>query len=224
VHALVASGRFPLVDKHVCVQLIGPDTVGMNASHVPEVDGADPESISRALPLARRTALQAHEALREMNPRAYTGSFLSATGASLGVRETRRVAGEYALTMEDYLARRSFPDEIGRNCYCIDVHRSAPGDPATNDRQFYQKGESHGIPYRCLLPKGFANLLVAGRCISTDREVQGSIRTMPCCLVTGEAAGLAAALALSAGGGPDARAVDPAALRARLRAHGAYLP
>jgi len=62
--------------------------------------------------------------------------------------------------------------------------------------EFYKKGESHGIPYRCLTPKGLKNVLVAGRCISTDEIVQGSTRVQPPCLVTGEAAGMAAVHAL----------------------------
>ena len=87
----------------------------------------------------------------------------------------------------------------------------------------YGRGESHGIPYRCLVPRGLSDVLVAGRCISTDREVQGSTRVMPDCLCTGEAAGLAAAMAARLPV-PDVRAIDVAALRAALRAHGAYLP
>lgn len=87
----------------------------------------------------------------------------------------------------------------------------------------YQPGESHGIPYRCLTPKGLTNVLVAGRSISTDRTVQGSTRVMPTCLVTGEAAGTAAALAADAGSA-DVHAVDTARLRETLRNNGAYLP
>jgi cysteine synthase len=79
------------------------------------------------------------------------------------------------------------------------------------------------VPYRCLLPRGLGNVLVAGRCISTDRAVNGSVRIMACCLTTGEAAGVAAALAAVTPAG-DVRAVDPAELRTRLRRHGAYLP
>ena len=85
------------------------------------------------------------------------------------------------------------------------------------------KGESHGIPYRCLTPKGLANVLVAGRCISTDRYANGAIRVMPPCMSMGEAAGVAAATAAAAPE-PDVHAVDTDALRDRLRELGAHVP
>jgi len=151
------------------------------------------------------------------------------------VRETRRVIGDYCLTIDDYLARRSFPDEICRNAYGIDVHYSKQKalelaqksieevrEAIQSRTKHYGRGESFGVPYRCLTPRGLANVLVAGRCISTDRQVNGSIRIMACCLNTGEAAGLAAAMAASGGG--DVHAVDTNDLRARLKGYGAYLP
>ena len=144
----------------------------------------------------------------------------------MGVRETRRIVGDYTLTREDYLARRSFPDEIARNSYYIDVHgrtKPKPGQPElTGEAKSarYGRGESHGIPYRCLTPAGFSNLLAAGRCISADRDMLGSVRVMPNCFTTGEAAGLAAAI--SARSGKSVHEIDTDDLRARLRAYGAY--
>ena len=125
------------------------------------------------------------------------------------------------LTKEDYLERRSFDDEIGRNSYYLDIHMS-PEEKKTSSHQShrYGKGESHGIPYRCLTPKGISNLLVAGRCISTDRAVYGSTRVMPVCLVTGQAAGTAAAMAASQG--KDVHLIDVQALRTLLKENGAY--
>ena len=132
---------------------------------------------------------------------------------------------------DDFVARRSFPDEIGRNCYFIDIHTAQDeiGEvtreriPVPERIERYGNGESHGIPYRCLTPVGLRNVLTAGRCISSDRTVQGSVRVMPVCLVTGEAAGLAAAMAASRQAA-DVHTVDVADLRARLRSHGAWLP
>ncbi len=86
----------------------------------------------------------------------------------------------------------------------------------------YGEGESHGIPYRCLTPRGLNNVLVAGRCISCDRAVQGSIRVMPPCLAMGEAAGLAAALAGKTT--KNVHEIDIDLLRRRLREEDAYLP
>ena len=93
-----------------------------------------------------------------------------------------------------------------------------------NRRQIrsYARGESFGVPYRCLTPRGLTNTLVAGRYISSDRQLNGSVRIMACCLTTGEAAGTAAAMA--AAGNGDVHAVSTDALRSTLKLHGAYLP
>lgn len=179
-------------------------------------------------------AIQYRNAFAEYHP-AFAHSFLAATGSLLGVRETRRVIGDYRLTVDDYLGRRSFPDEICRNAYGIDVHGSKEkaltmSRKSLDDvRQAIRKqvrslgiGESVGVPYRCLIPKGLRNVLVAGRCISTDRQVNGSIRIMACCLNTGEAAGMAGAMA--AAGAGNVHTVDSRTLRKKLKARGAYLP
>src|SRR5690606_36398277 len=141
-------------------------------------------------------------------------AYLVLTGSLMGVRETRRVTGDYVLTMEDYMHRRSFEDEICRNSYYIDVHKKVEETAKTFEQVRervekntfrYGPGESHGIPYRCLTPQGLKNVLVAGRCISTEQIVQGSVRVMPTCLAMGEGAGVAAALAADTGS-PDVHA------------------
>jgi hypothetical protein len=167
--------------------------------------------------------------LADKLPEAFGKSFVSETASLMGIRETRRITGDYILTVEDYYNRASFDDEIGRNAYYLDIHASA--DNAIRHKQDmplnfaegkYRPGESHGIPYRCLLPSKLNNVLVAGRCISTDRAVNGSTRVMPVCLVTGEAAGTAAGIAVEQGTNP--RDVDTCLLRSRLRQNGAWLP
>ncbi|MNC06341.1 FAD dependent oxidoreductase [compost metagenome] len=145
----------------------------------------------------------------------------------MGVRETRRITGDYVLSVDDYVNRRSFEDEICRNSYFIDIHgtekeeKQAGGKPEVIKR--YGPGESHGIPYRCLTPRSLKNVLVAGRSISCVREVQGSVRVMPVCLAMGEAAGIAAALAAQLPN-HDVHTVDAQILRRRLKEEGAYLP
>jgi len=231
IHAILASGRYPEIpDRHLCNNLVGPGTVGFNAGHIWDVDNTDPASISRALMQGRRMAEAYCRALAEFAPATFANAFVVATGAVLGVRETRRITGDYVLTLDDYLARRSFPDEICRNSYFIDLHQTKEEHKDKLDEvamatrfKHYGKGESHGIPYRCLTPKGLKNVLVAGRAISCERIVQGSVRVMPVCLAMGEAAGLAAALAARTAE-PDVHAVDTADLRARLQQHGAHLP
>ena len=88
--------------------------------------------------------------------------------------------------------------------------------------QNLNRGESFGVPYRCLTPRGLENVLVAGRCISTDRQANGSVRIMACCLNTGEAAGIAAAQSIS--NGVDLREIDIRALQASLKKQGVILP
>jgi hypothetical protein len=226
---ILASGKYPdIPDRHACNNIVGPGAIGFNAGHMWLVDNTDPGSVSRALMQGRKIAKAFRDACAEFMPEAFGNCHLTLTGSLLGVRETRRIVGDYVLTMEDYVARRSFPDEICRNSYPIDIHTTKDEAErgfhveAMNRFENYRKGESHGIPYRCLTPKGLKNLLVAGRSISTDRTVQGSTRVMPVCLAMGEAAGLAAAMAASRN--CDVHSVDTTLLRDSLRKHGAYLP
>lgn len=230
IHAIVASGRYPEIpDKHMCHNMVGPRTVGFNAGHVWDVDNTNPITVSQGIIKGRRLAHAYREALAEFHPAAFANAFLVATGSVLGIRETRRVIGDYILGADDYLTRRTFEDDICRNCYFIDLHltkeeaRSKGELEAALRFSRYEKGESHGIPYRCLTPRGLKNVLVAGRSISCDRVVQGSVRIMPACLATGEAAGMAAALASKAAD-VDVHSVDTRILRNRLREEGAYLP
>jgi hypothetical protein len=231
IHRILDSGKFPLIpDLHFCNNLVGPGAVGFNAGHLFDVDNTDPASVSAALMQGRKMAAQYRDALAEFHP-AFAHAFLVCTGSQVGIRETRRIIGDYVLTMDDYIQRRSFPDEICRNSYFIDVHWAK--DEIAKDAERHKKwesacihygpGESHGIPYRCLTPRRLANVLVAGRSISVEQFVQGSIRVMPVCLAMGEAAGLAAALAARATS-PDVHAVEVEELRRRLRAEGVYLP
>jgi len=231
----IRSDKYPdIIEPHACNRQIGPGVWGFNTGHVFDVDNTDPASTTQALIHGRRMAAQYRDAFAEFHP-AFANSYLAATGSMLGVRETRRIVGDYVLVADDYHARRSFADEICRNAYNIDIHSSKEANiaaakmsieelKANNARAIcsYGPGESFGVPYRCLTPKGLRNVLVAGRCISTDRRLNGSVRIMACCLTTGEAAGCAAAMAAATTS--DVHAVDTAALRQTLKRHGAWLP
>ena len=223
---IVHDDQFPLlIDSHRCNAVTGPGVVTFNSGHLFRIDATDPVALSRAMIQGRQIAAQFHAALRKYAPEAFGNSVLAATAPLMGVRETRRIIGDYIFTVDDYMHRRSFPDEICRNSYFLDVHRNVAGnsksigDCVPND---YGPGESHGIPYRCLVPKALANVLVAGRGISTDRDVNSSIRIMPACLVTGEAAGVAGGMAALSGVG--IHDLNTTVLRDNLRRHGAYLP
>ncbi|WMJ85611.1 FAD-dependent oxidoreductase [Anaerocolumna sp. MB42-C2] len=225
---IARSEKYPLItDAHCCHSLIGPRTVGFNAGHLWNVDSRDPIGASKALMQGRQLAYQYHQGLKEYLPETYGASYLAETSLVTGIRESRRIKGEYTITYEDYKNRKAFPDEIGRNCYFLDVHQTKEerdrimrGERnGEEDFEPYAPGESHGIPYRSLIPKEVDNLIAAGRIISSDHRVQGSIRVMPVCLVTGQAAGTAAVLASQTG---DTHKVDIMQLRRILGEAGAY--
>lgn len=228
IHEVVRSGDYPEIpDTHLCNNLVAPRAVGFNAGHLWGVDNTDSFSVSEALMSGRRMAAAYRDMLAAVHPAAFGNAAVMSTGTLIGTRESRRITGDYVLTVEDYISRRSFDDEICRNSYFIDVHgtqkEQQSGEGSGLAITLYGPGESHGIPYRCLTPRGLRNVLVAGRSISCDRRVLGSVRVMPVCLAMGEAAGLAAALAASHTGG-DVHAVDITQLRSRLREEGGYLP
>ncbi len=225
-----AAGDYDLPDASLVGLGFKSETVaGANLGHVYGHDSTDARSLSRAEVEGRRVVQKLLPFLRKYVP-GQQDLFLVCTGPHIGVRESRRIVGDYRLTLEDYLACRSFPDDIARNAYFIDIHAVTSekaararsiSDDATRRHYELPPGKSHGIPYRCLVPQGVENLLVAGRCLSADRAVQGAARVMPFCFAMGEAAGLAAALAAQGSG--RTRDVDVVALRARLRAQGAWL-
>jgi hypothetical protein len=152
-----------------------------------------------------------------------------ATAPVLGVRESRRIAGEYEFGIADYLARRQFPDQIGLFNKFVDIHPYDCSDEEWNrfnsqafDEMRLGEGECFGMPYGIIVPKGWHNLWVAGRCASSDVPVQGSIRVMPAAAMMGQAAGTAAVQSIRTG--QAACALDTAQLVERLRQDGAYLP
>ena len=153
---------------------------------------------------------------------------LVATAPLLGVRESRRIKCDYMLGVQDFLERACFEDEIGRYCYPVDIHVMNTDEEEYkrfleeyNKSLHYEKGESYGIPYRSLIPVSFDNVLTAGRCMGTDRQMEASIRVMPGCYITGQAAGTAAAMACDGSG--DVRHVDVKKLQKALAEDGAYL-
>lgn len=217
MNKITGSPKYPLViDKHLNIKEPFPSFLMFNAGHIENVKSTDPQQLSQAIMKGRKIAYQLHEGLKENDPAVFSNSYLSATGALVGIREGRRIKGDYTFTVNDWLERRTFEDEIGRNSYYIDVHKQG-----SQKYSRYKKGESHGIPYRCLTPSKLKNVLMAGRCISADYVAYGSIRVMPVCLVTGEAAGLAATLAVKQTGN-DVHRVDTQLLRKRLKEEGQY--
>jgi len=219
---------FTYPDRHLPgMWRVGERLGGGNIGHTFGVDATDERSVTEALVWGRKLILEYERYYKE-----YLEGFekmeLVSLGAALGVRESRRILGDYVLNLKDFEDRAVFEDEIGRYSYPVDIHASKPTEEEYKkfEKEFYSlrygKGESYGIPYRILCPRGLSNVLVAGRCVSTDRYLQGSIRVMPGCYITGQAAGLAAAVAIE--NNTDIRSFPVATLQKRLKAMGGYLP
>ena len=118
---------------------------------------------------------------------------LLAVAPHIGIRDSRRIMGDYVLTVDDEMADRKFPDGIAAGCHPVDLHVSSP---LFNGKTIVRRhcGDFYHIPYRCLTPRGLDNVLVPGRCLSATFEGQGSPRVQATCMATGQAAGTAAAL------------------------------
>lgn len=222
------DGVFTLKDRHLPgMWQVGAELGGGNIGHTFDLDGTDDESLTKAY-LWGRKSLQEYEIYYKKYLKGFERMELASTGSLLGVRETRRIIGDYVLNIDDFKRRAVFKDEIGRYSYPVDIHIARPNKESYDKflKEYSTlrlgKGESYGIPYRVLTPKKLRNVLVAGRCVSTDRNMQSSLRVMPGCFITGQAAGMAAALALRTGN--DTRSIDVGELQSKLAAMGAYLP
>ncbi len=226
-----ADGVFKEPDLHMTGLYRFPNGYATaNIGHVFNLDGTDERSLTRGFIRGRESMEEYQRYFREYLKCGLENVRLVETAAMMGVRETRRILGDYVMTLDDYMRRAVFPDEIGRYAYPIDIHPSSADKAAYEkhreefDRLYrYRRGESYGIPYRILCAKGVRNLLVAGRCVSVDQKVQASIRVMPACYITGQAAGFAAADAADRLSG-DVHAVEVKGLQHRLKDFGAYLP
>ena len=139
-------------------------------------------------------------------------------GSQIGVRESRRIIGRYVLNADDMLSARHFEDGIACASYPIDIHN--PAGTGTDIRRL-KEGTYYKIPYRCLVPLGVENLLIASRCISATHEAHSSLRVMPIVWSVGEAAGTAATLCLKKKINP--AEVDASELRQKLIDQGAFV-
>jgi hypothetical protein len=180
------------------------------------INATDPWLLSEAELQGRRQALEYARFLVDRVP-GYGNASLVALGAQIGVRETRRVYGDLRLTRDDVLSARAFDDQIGLCGAPIEDHRAG-----TETRWAYlPDGAAVGIPYRSLVVRDAANVLVAGRCFSATHDAHASVRSMAQCMAMGQAAGTAAALATARGVTP--RDLPFTVLRDRLLVDGAIL-
>lgn len=201
---------------------------GSNAGHVYDVDAREAGSLTDGIVKGRRQLTEYRRYYRDYLT-GFENAELVYSASYLGIRESRRVVCDYRMVLDDFNRRAVFDDEIGRYCYNIDIH--SPTNDAVGYKKFisehtamrYKAGESYGISYRALTAKGLDNLLVAGRCICTDRHMQSSIRVMPGCYITGQAAGIAAASVCDSHG-QNVHDADVRDIQKRLIKFGAFLP
>ena len=189
--------------------------IHFNTTRVVKLNPTDPFDVTEAEFAAREQVFELFDLLKASFS-SMKDADLIMTAAGIGVRESRMIEGEHILTANDLKECTKFPDSVARGNYDIDIHN--PEGTGTS-HYYFAPEEYYTIPYRSLTVKDADNLLVAGRCISADHEAQASIRIMPICASTGEAAGIAASLAP----GGKVKEVDIKALRERLTASGALI-
>ena len=193
------------------------DEVSVNMTRVTNIDPLNPDDLTRAEVEAREQVMDLLEFFRKRVP-GFENARIAATGTQIGIRESRRIVGEYTLTRDDVLNARHFDDTVARSAYPIDIHNPSGSGTVTHR---LSEGQSYEIPYRCMVPAHRDRLLVAGRCISTTHEALASTRLTPTVMTLGQAAGTAAALAKHTRS--TLRTIDTRRLRAELIDDGVLL-
>ena len=205
----VSIGLFRGVDE---------DEWSINTSRIMNVDGTRSESLSEGERIGREQVDEIFRFLKKYVPGCENAKLLQ-SASTLGIRETRHIRGIRTLTVDDVLNCAVPKDAILLAANSVDVHGRF--GPRSNEYITIPEGKCYGIPYGCLVPENRSNLLTAGRCVSAECEAAGAIRVMPPCMGMGQAAGLAAAMAVKSG--TDVRALDTAELRRRLKEQKVYL-
>lgn len=188
-----------------------------NTTRVVKKNPVSPEEVTEAEILARKQVYEIYEFMKK-HADGLENSFLMMTAAEIGVRESRMIIGDYVLTESNCKDCIKFEDAIAACNYDIDIHN--PEGSGTS-HYYFPVGEYYTIPYRSLIPKGVSNMLVAGRCISSDHGAQASYRIMPVVCSIGEAAGSAISLVVK--NKTSVREVDVKELQKILKNNGAFI-
>ncbi len=196
--------------------LLHPGVVAVNMTRT-QTDACDNRDYTAAECRLREDVYKMADILRENFPE-FRNSYVSMVAPQAGVRETRRIQGVHVITGEDYVNGVRYPDSVSRGAHPIDIHSSAG---ATQSVTFLKQAAY--VPYRALVANGFPNLLVAGRCISADRQAFASLRVQASCMGMGQAAGVAAAQAVRGETEVNVPQLDTKILASRLREIGACL-
>ncbi|MCD6404509.1 MAG: FAD-dependent oxidoreductase, partial [Planctomycetes bacterium] len=193
------------------------DVLHFNTTRVTGQSPVSPEGLSAAEFEGRRQTRELAGLFREKVP-GFENSYIQKMAVLIGVRESRRVMGDYVLTVDDVLEGRKFPDGIACSSYPVDIHNPSGGGTVIRR---VPEGDYYEIPYRSIVPSGVENLLMASRSISATHEAHASLRVMPVVTAIGEAAGAAAVMAIRGQVAP--AAVDTSQLRAALREADAFV-
>jgi hypothetical protein len=231
-HVMVPAGDFVqlchvaaldgLLPQHVntvrIFHCVKPTERMINATQANMVDTLSIREISKAEPELRKQMRQIHDFLREIAP-GYQNSFIQGSSSTIGIRESRRIVGEYMLQDADVEQGATFSDAVVHKAnFLIDIHNPTGGGQAEG---IARSVKAYDIPYRCLVPKEVENLLVAGRAISGTHRAHASYRVMNICMPMGQAAGIAAALCVQSNVSP--RHLEVAMVQQRLEATGVDL-
>lgn len=189
----------------------------VNHFRVFDVDATNSESMTRGHIEARRQVLDALRVLREETP-GFENAEILQVASVLGIRESRHICGKYKITVSDVSNGTKFDDRIAVYGFGMDVH---PRNADITGNFKIEVAKRYYIPYRAMLPEGCSNLIVAGKTVSCESQAAGGLRCMPAAMAMGQAAGLAAAMAIESGTAPSE--INVSDLQATLRAHGAIL-
>ncbi|SED94305.1 FAD-dependent oxidoreductase [Ruania alba] len=212
-----SAGTFTIPrNQFIYISTASERMLAINTSRVTRIDASDPVQLSKGLETGYTQVWELVEFMRSAMP-GFENVEITQIAPALGIRETRHFAGEVRLTMDTLYSEATTSQAIALSAYNIDIH-SGTGDGI--DLQVVE--EPFGIPFGSLVPQGVDGLLLSGRTISVDSTVFAAARVMGTCMAVGEAAGLAAAIAVRAGGSP--KDVDVTELRQELTARGAILP
>ncbi|MFC1715934.1 FAD-dependent oxidoreductase [Candidatus Poribacteria bacterium] len=225
----IEDGFFSQPDRHVPgLFRSGRTTASLNAGHVFEMNALSCGSLSEGMIRGRKLVWEYVDFYRKYVAGCQNMEFVT-TAALMGVRDSRRIVGEYKLNItDDFLARRQFPDQIGvLNRFAdVHVHDSSEEEYERFSHRLKEMrlgvGECFGIPYGVIVPRGWSNLWAPGRCASSDDLVHGSIRAQPPSSMMGQAAGTAAVQSIRTG--QPACDLDTEELVISLRNAEAYLP
>jgi len=185
-------------DIFICTQLVNPGEFFINTNRLTGIDGTDGFSISEGMKRGRKEIQLLMDVLKKYFP-GFKNAKIKTVAPQLGIRETRRIIGEYIMTVDDLVHERAFDDCIGFSMYGWDLPdpekpslQPFADDKVSGYTYKIKKGLSTPLPYRIMVPQPVKNLICPGRAVSVERQVLGPVRVMAPCMAMGEAAGTAA--------------------------------